>query len=153
MRTNGEPGAVKCAGNNASNYLIRKRQGAIRAPGKKNVNGEIANDFMRAGLSRQVSFEQPTLWRNGHRTFQVERLVLLGYLHLCVRILTVTFTRDLLALEKVHLHVLDDPYEIPLANVIGSPDVWKLLWLEALTEDIIYQCVFTRKFILFIKNP
>lgn len=42
--------------------------------------------------------------------------MLLGSLHVAIsfvvlhiRILTVTFTLDLLALEKVHLHVLDHP--------------------------------------------
>lgn len=116
MSTSGVPGAVSVLEITPGHYLIRKCQDAIRAPVKKTVNGEIANDFLRAGLSRQVSFEQPTLWRNGQRTSQVERLVLLGSLHvaisfvvLCIRILTVTFTLDLLALEKVHLHVLDHP--------------------------------------------
>lgn len=95
-------------------YLIRKCQGVIRALGKKKCKWWDCKWFMRAGPSRPLSFEQPTLWRNGQRTFQVGRLVQLGSLHVVIsfvvlrmRILTETFTLDLLASEKVHLHVLD----------------------------------------------
>lgn len=70
--------------------------------------------------------------------------------------LTIPLVPDLPALETVHLQLLGRSFgslEVRMGRVIGSPSAWRLLWLEAFTEDVIYKCVFIKKSILFVKNP